>query len=56
MRIVLKILARRTGALLLTLLAGGLLTAILVRFSPGFGTDERELDPHLNDASRLAIE
>ena len=50
-----RVLAQRIGALVLTLLAGGLLTAVLVRVSPGFDTDERELDPRLNAASRLSI-
>ncbi len=40
----------------LLLVAGGLLTALMVRFSPGFATDERELDPRLSETSRLAIE
>jgi peptide/nickel transport system permease protein len=56
MRSVLKVLAQRMGALVVTLLLGGLLTAALVRVSPGFDSDERELDPRLNQASRLAIE
>lgn len=36
-------------------LLGGLLSASLVRFSPGYGVDERELDPRLNQASVEAI-
>ena len=32
-------------------LLGGLLSASLVRFSPGYGVDERELDPRLSQAS-----
>jgi peptide/nickel transport system permease protein len=32
----------------LTVMAAGLLSATLVRFAPGFGIDERELDPRLN--------
>ena len=36
-------------------LLGGLLSASLVRFSPGYGVDERELDPRLNPASVEAI-
>lgn len=36
-------------------LLGGLLSATLVRFAPGFGVDERELDPRLNEASREAL-
>jgi peptide/nickel transport system permease protein len=55
MRTMLKILAPRIGALVLTALAGGLLTAFLVRLSPGSDVDERELDPRLNKASRLSI-
>ena len=39
------------GVLLVTLLAGGFLGATLVRFGPGFGTDERELDPRLSAQS-----
>jgi peptide/nickel transport system permease protein len=53
---VLQMLAQRIGALVVTLLLGGLLTAVLVRVSPGFDSDERELDPRLNQASRLSIE
>jgi len=34
---------------------GGLLSASLVRFSPGYGVDERELDPRLSQASVEAI-
>ena len=36
-------------------LVGGFLGATLVRFSPGYGMDERELDPRLSQASREAI-
>jgi peptide/nickel transport system permease protein len=52
---IVRILAYRIGALGLTLLVGGLLTAVLVRLSPGFDVDERELDPRLSQASRLSI-
>jgi len=43
--------------LLLTALAivGALLSATMVRFAPGYGVDERELDPRLSAASRNAI-
>src|SRR5271155_5328835 len=43
--------------LLLTALAivGALLSATMVRFAPGYGVDERELDPRLSAASRDAI-
>jgi len=34
---------------------GGLLSASLVRFSPGYGADERELDPRFSQASVEAI-
>lgn len=36
-------------------LLGGLLSASLVRLSPGYGVDERELDPRLSQASVEAI-
>jgi peptide/nickel transport system permease protein len=50
---------QRIAARLLLLAAlcllGGLLSASLVRFAPGYGVDERELDPRLNHASVEAI-
>jgi peptide/nickel transport system permease protein len=48
-------LLRRATALFLIVLAGGIVCATLVRFSPGFGIDERELDSRLNSASIAAI-
>jgi peptide/nickel transport system permease protein len=48
-------LLRRTAALVAIVLTGGILSATLVRFSPGFGVDERELDSHLSSASMTAI-
>lgn len=36
-------------------LLGGLLAATLVRFAPGYGVDERELDPRLSSASVESI-
>ena len=42
-------------ALLATVLLGGLLSATLVRLAPGFDTDERELDPQLNNLSVQAL-
>jgi peptide/nickel transport system permease protein len=42
-------------ALVATVLLGGFLSATLVRLAPGFDTDERELDPHLNAQSVQAI-
>jgi peptide/nickel transport system permease protein len=56
MRTIVRAMAPRIGALALTVLVGGLLTALLVRLSPGFDADERELDPRLNEASRLSIQ
>jgi peptide/nickel transport system permease protein len=56
MRSCFKIVISRIAALGLTVLVGGLLTAVLVRFSPGFLVDERELDPRLDEASRRSIE
>jgi peptide/nickel transport system permease protein len=44
-------IAGRALALLATLFLGGLLSATLVRLAPGFNSDERELDPHLNAQS-----
>lgn len=49
------VLFRLVRRLLLVLFLGGLLGATLVRLGPGFGVDERELDPRLNPASRDAI-
>src|SRR6267154_343950 len=43
------------AALVATVLLGGLLSATLVRLAPGFETDERELDPHLNAQSIQAL-
>jgi peptide/nickel transport system permease protein len=56
MRSCFKIVICRIATLGLTVLLGGLLTAVLVRFSPGFLVDERELDPRLDEASRRSIE
>ena len=55
MRNCFQILVSRIGTLALTVLLGGLLAAVLVRVSPGFLVDERELDPRLNEASRRVI-
>jgi peptide/nickel transport system permease protein len=38
-----------------TALAGGLLSATMVRLSPGFGLDEKQLDPTLSRATQEAI-
>jgi ABC-type dipeptide/oligopeptide/nickel transport system permease component len=44
-------LLRRLLALILLTLAGGFFAATLVRYSPGFGVDERELDPRLSQSN-----
>lgn len=49
-----KIVARLALFVALALL-GGFLAATLLRFAPGFGTDDRELDPRLSAASREAL-
>jgi len=48
-------IARHGLTILATALVGGLLAAALVRFAPGFDTDEAQLDPHLNSASIQAL-
>src|SRR5947209_14452632 len=48
-------LLRHLLTLLLTALLGGLLGATLVRFGPGFGVDERELDTRLHEDSIQAL-
>jgi peptide/nickel transport system permease protein len=44
-------LLRRLLPLIVLTVAGGLLAATLVRYSPGYGVDERELDPRLSQTS-----
>ena len=48
-------IARHGLAMLVTVLLGGLLSATLVRFAPGFDVDENQLDPRLNSASVQAL-
>ena len=48
-------IGRRVAMLVAISLLGGLVSATLVRFAPGYGIDERELDPRLNHASLEAI-
>ena len=48
-------LAQRLLLLMGLAVAGTLICATMVRFAPGFGIDERELDPRLSAASRDAI-
>ena len=49
-----KVFAKQLRRALLTIFLGGLLGATLLRFSPGWGMDERELDPRLSTESRQA--
>jgi peptide/nickel transport system permease protein len=46
---------RKLAGLVAIALVGGILTATLVRFSPGYGVDERELDSRLSPSSVEAI-
>lgn len=48
-------IAGRLLMLVALCLLGGLVSASLVRFAPGYGVDERELDPRLSQASVEAI-
>ncbi len=50
-----KTLAERIVLALLTVLVGGLLSATLARYAPGFGADERLLDTRLSHESVEAI-
>lgn len=52
---VLRAAGRRLLLLSATLLLGGLLAATLVRWSPGFGADARELDPRLSAQTLRAL-
>jgi peptide/nickel transport system permease protein len=52
---VLSRLARHAGRIALTVVLGGLLGATLVRFAPGFGVDEAELDSRLSSQSIAAL-
>lgn len=51
----LRILLSAAGRFIVSLLLVGLATTCLVRLGPGFGTDERELDPRLSNDSIEAI-
>src|SRR5271157_1826760 len=46
---------RRLILAVVTVVAGGLISATLVRYAPGFGTDERQLDARLSGDSIQAI-
>ena len=48
-------MVRQARRILLTALVGGLLGATLVRLSPGFGVDEREMDSRLSAESQQAV-
>ena len=48
-------LLRKLLLLAVLAVAGALLCATMVRFAPGYGLDERGLDPRLSQASREAI-
>ncbi|HZP25165.1 MAG TPA: ABC transporter permease subunit [Terriglobales bacterium] len=50
-----KSVLRRVVLAAMTVLAGGLISATLVRYAPGFGSDERQLDARLSSASLAAI-
>ena len=49
-------LLRSAASVLGTVVLGGLLTATLVRFAPGFGIDPREADQRLSLESRRALQ
>src|SRR5207248_762038 len=49
------LLGMRVLRLAATTLAAGLLCATMVRFSPGFGLDERQLDPSLSGQTQQAM-
>src|SRR5215468_6229730 len=51
MKTLLKTIGLRLLRLALMALVGGFLCATLVRFAPGYGVDERELDPRLSRES-----
>jgi peptide/nickel transport system permease protein len=55
MRVWLLKLGKRLLLLATLAVVGGLLCATMMRFAPGFGVDERELDPRLSASSREAI-
>ncbi len=48
-------IVRHAVAIAATALLGGFLSATLVRFAPGFDSDEAQLDPHLTPESVLAL-
>ena len=48
-------LAKHAAIILVTVLLGGLLGATLIRFAPGYGIDEQELDARLSSSSIEAL-
>ncbi|HYL16695.1 MAG TPA: ABC transporter permease [Terriglobales bacterium] len=48
-------LAKHVGTILITVCLGGLLGATLVRYAPGYGVDEEELDARLSSGSIHAL-
>jgi peptide/nickel transport system permease protein len=52
----LRALARRVLILIATIVAGGLFSAMLFRYAPGFGSDESQLDARLSSESIRAIQ
>ena len=48
-------IAAQIGNVIVVTLLAGLLTAALVRYSPGYGTDESDLDPRLSASTVLAM-
>jgi peptide/nickel transport system permease protein len=48
-------LAKHTATILITVLLGGLLGATLLRFAPGFGVEEQELDTRLSGDTIRAL-
>jgi peptide/nickel transport system permease protein len=51
----LKLLVRHLARIAVTLLLGGLLAATLIRFAPGFDTDEQQMDSRLSSESIAAL-
>jgi ABC-type microcin C transport system permease subunit YejB len=50
-----KVALRRLLLLLLTVVGAAVLSTVLVRLAPGFGTDERQLDLRLSERSVAAL-
>jgi peptide/nickel transport system permease protein len=48
-------ITRQVAVMVATVLLGGLISATLVRFAPGFGVDEQQLDSRLNAESVQAL-